>query len=27
LERDPGFIAPDHVANDVPEAVHWVLRR
>ena len=27
LERDPGFAAPDFVANDVPEAVRWLLRR
>ena len=25
LEGDPGFKAPDFVANDVPEAVRWVL--
>jgi D-glycero-D-manno-heptose 1,7-bisphosphate phosphatase len=27
LERDPAFVAPDYVADDVPEAVRWLLRR
>ena len=27
LERDPAFVAPDYVANDVPKAVRWLLRR
>jgi D-glycero-D-manno-heptose 1,7-bisphosphate phosphatase len=27
LERDPGFKAPDFVANDAPEAVRWLLQR
>jgi len=26
-ERDPGFQAPDFVANDVPEAVRWILKQ
>ena len=27
LERDPAFVAPDYVADDVPKAVRWLLRR
>ena len=27
LELDPGFVAPDYVANDAPEAVRWLLER
>jgi D-glycero-D-manno-heptose 1,7-bisphosphate phosphatase len=27
LELDPGFVAPDYVAEDVPEAVRWLLER
>jgi D-glycero-D-manno-heptose 1,7-bisphosphate phosphatase len=26
-ERDPNFQAPDCIANDVPEAVRWMLQR
>jgi D-glycero-D-manno-heptose 1,7-bisphosphate phosphatase len=27
LELDRGFVAPDYVAEDVPEAVRWLLER
>jgi D-glycero-D-manno-heptose 1,7-bisphosphate phosphatase len=27
LERGPDFAAPDHIADDVPGAVRWLLRR
>jgi len=25
LERDPAFIAPDHIADDAPGAIRWLL--